>query len=129
MAAPGLRRPLVVTDLPMTVDIDAQISSLVDVPHSMHAFERVSLADFDSTVAFRAGAQMCARFAPNDRLILLGGQVVRAFDLDVPPYEQTRRQGRWYLHIPMPIVPEPAARALDLMLAAAPGREPRCGFG
>jgi hypothetical protein len=50
----------------------------------------------------RAAARMVEAFAPHDRLVLLGGNVCRAFGLRLAPLERTVRRGRLWLHVPHP---------------------------
>jgi hypothetical protein len=130
----SLRRPLLVSATPLPNDVDVTIARLVDVPWSLHAFERMSLvpADLDYAGLFaelRAAAVMLERFAPHDRLVLLGDEVCAAFKVDLAPCATLRVQGRTYLHLPVPPPDETAARHALALFLSGPGAEPRCGVG
>lgn len=128
-----LRRPLIVSELPLDEDIDLRIARLVGVPWSLHAFEWVSLvpAPFKPpalSAAVRSAAVMLERFAPHDRLVLLGADVCHAFACVLAPLAVIKVAGRGYLHLPNPWSDDSeAADALQMFLDGA--EAPRCGVG
>lgn len=117
-----LRRPLIVSELPLDEEIDLRIARLVGVPWSLHAFERVSLVPAPVeppalSAAVRAAAVMVERFAPHDRLVLLGANVCAAFARVLAPLATMQGPGRAYMHLPTPWADDAeASRALQAFL-------------
>lgn len=115
----SLRRPLIVSGVPIAEEIDTRIAKLVDVPWSLHAFERISLIPgqaFDPAAA-HAAAVMLDRFSPHDRIVMLGKEVCTSFDMDIPPLTFAKRTGRAYLHLSDPWDDEDeASRSLQAFL-------------